>query len=202
MKFAERLLTIAATATLTSAAWIILGPTMLTQGVPGVRPAPAPSPASPAPARAPGTKGAAASLAIPVARVRRDQLADTFTDERGDGGRTHHALDIMAPRGTPVIAAAPGTIERLFVSEDGGNTIYVRSDDRSTIYYYAHLDGYAPRLAEGQRVSRGQPLGTVGSTGNGDPAAPHLHFAVMRTTPGAEWWEPATALNPYPLLGG
>jgi murein DD-endopeptidase MepM/ murein hydrolase activator NlpD len=202
MKFADRLLTIVATATLTSAAWIILGPTILTQGVPGITPAPPPPSASPAVARTPATGGEAGSLAIPVVDVRPDELADTFTDERGDGERTHQALDIAAPRGTPVIAAAPGTIERLFLSEDGGNTIYVRSEDRSTIYYYAHLDRYAPGLAEGQRVSRGQPLGTVGSSGNADPAAPHLHFAVMRTTAGAEWWEPATALNPYPLLGG
>ena len=106
----------------------------------------------------------------------------------------------MAAAGTPVVAAAPGTVERLFQSDAGGNTIYVRSQDRQTIHYYAHLQDYAPGLREGQSVQRGQRLGSVGSSGNADPAAPHLHFAIMRTTPDAEWWEPATAVNPYPLL--
>ena len=94
------------------------------------------------------------------------------------------------------------TVERLFQSQAGGNTIYVRSNDRRTIHYYAHLDAYAPGLEEGKRVSRGELLGTVGSSGNASPDAPHLHFAILRTTPDAEWWEPATAINPYPLLKG
>ncbi len=126
----------------------------------------------------------------------------TFSDERGGGTRLHEALDIDAPAGTGVVAAAPGMLERLFESEVGGKTIYVRSDDRATIFYYAHLDAYAPGLKEGQRIRRGERLGTVGSSGNVDPDAPHLHFAIMRTSPGAQWWEPATALNPYPMLGG
>ena len=116
------------------------------------------------------------------------------------GERRHEALDIAAPAGTPIIAAAGGRLEKLFRSDDGGNTVYVRSADGRTLYYYAHLQAYAPGLEEGERVDRGQALGTVGSSGNADPAAPHLHFAVMRTTPDAEWWEPATAINPYPLL--
>jgi murein DD-endopeptidase MepM/ murein hydrolase activator NlpD len=202
MKLADRLLTIVVTATLTSAAWIILSPSVLQDGIGGLRAAPLPTPSA-TPEAAPGPRDAAVGgLAIPVLNVPRSQLADTFTDERGEGERMHEALDIMAPRGTPVVAAAPGTIERLFVSEEGGNTIYVRSDDRETLYYYAHLDAYAPELREGQKVSRGQRLGTVGSTGNATQEAPHLHFAVMRTTPGAQWWEPAAALNPFPLLGG
>ena len=106
----------------------------------------------------------------------------------------------MGPEGTGVIAAAPGTIERLFLSDAGGKTIYVRSNDRRTIFYYAHLEDYAEGLREGQKVARGQRLGTVGFTGNASPDAPHLHFAIMRTTPDADWWEPATAINPYPLL--
>ena len=132
--------------------------------------------------------------------MRAEQLGDTFTDERGGGERLHEALDIMAPRGTRVLAAAPGTVERLFQSQAGGNTIYVRSNDRRTIHYYAHLDAYAPGLEEGDRVSRGEVIGTVGSSGNASEEAPHLHFAILRTTPDAEWWEPATAINPYPLL--
>jgi murein DD-endopeptidase MepM/ murein hydrolase activator NlpD len=141
-------------------------------------------------------------LAIPVAGVAPGQLVDTFADERGGGERLHEALDIMAPAGTPVIAAAAGTVEKLFHSAAGGNTIYVRSPDRRTLHYYAHLQGYAPGLKEGQQVQAGTPLGEVGSTGNASPEAPHLHFAVLRTTPDAEWWEPAKAVDPYPLLGG
>ena len=142
----------------------------------------------------------AVRLGIPVTGVSAADLVDTYTDERGDGSRLHEAIDIMADEGTSVVAAAPGTVERLFRSDAGGNTIYVRSEDGETIYYYAHLAEYAQGLQEGQQVRRGQRLGTVGSSGNADPSAPHLHFEVMRTTSQAEWWEPATSVNPYPLL--
>ena len=142
-----------------------------------------------------------ARLAIPVAGVRPDQLTDTFNQTRGEG-RRHQALDIMAPLGTPVIAAAPGLVEKLFVSQAGGNTVYVRSPGRRTIFYYAHLDRYAPSLAEGQAVRTGTPLGTVGFTGNADPAGPHLHFAIFATKPERRWHDAATPINPYQLLGG
>jgi murein DD-endopeptidase MepM/ murein hydrolase activator NlpD len=134
--------------------------------------------------------------------VKPGDLIDTFAEARAAGQRRHDAIDIMAPTGTPVVAAAPGRIEMLFLSKDGGNTVYQRSVDGGTIYYYAHLDTYAPGLAEGQSVVRGAPIGTVGYSGNANPAAPHLHFAVMQTTPQARWHESATAVDPYPLLGG
>ena len=215
MRLADRLLTIVATATLTSAVWIVIGTVYLGGDgldIAGVRPgptdargvgsasfAPVVRGAHPAEISAPSA-GEIAQLAIPVPSVRSDQLVDTFEDARGGGERLHEALDIIAPRGSPVVAAAPGTIERLFHSEAGGNTVYVRSHDRRTIFYYAHLDGYAPDLVEGEKVARGTPLGTVGSTGNASPDAPHLHFAILRTTPEAGWSDPATALDPYPLL--
>ena len=106
----------------------------------------------------------------------------------------------MAPAGTPVVAAAPGKVEKLFFSKGGGGiTAYVRSDDGRWIYYYAHLQSYAPGLAEGQRLERGKPIGTVGSTGNaGDP---HLHFAVHRMAD-SEKWHQGSPINPYPLLAG
>ena len=143
---------------------------------------------------------AASPLLIPVRGVAAADLSDNFSDERGGGTRLHEAIDIMADTGTAVLAAAPGTVERIFLSDQGGNTVYIRSEDRQTIYYYAHLDEYAQGLNEGQRIRRGQRLGTVGSSGNADPSAPHLHFEIMRTTRSAEWWEPATSVNPYPLL--
>ena len=139
-------------------------------------------------------------LIVPVIGVRPGQLVDTFTQAREGGVRTHNAIDIMAPLGTPVVAAAEGQVERLFVSVRGGNTVYVRSPDRALIYYYAHLDAYAPGLAEKQTVSQGQPLGTVGYSGDASPEAPHLHFEIQQTTPDAGWWKGKVQLNPYPLL--
>ena len=139
-------------------------------------------------------------LLVPVANVRSDQLVDTFRQARESGTRTHNAIDIMAPLGTPVVASAAGEVERLFVSARGGNTMYVRSPDRTLIYYYAHLDTYAPGLADGQAVRAGQPLGTVGYSGDASPEAPHLHFEIQQTIPDAGWWQGKVQLNPYPLL--
>lgn len=144
---------------------------------------------------------APSGLAIPVAGIRPGQLSDTFTQSRS-GGRVHDAIDIMAPRGTPVVAAAEGIVERLFLSRGGGGiTAYVRSPDRRFVYYYAHLDAYALALREGQRLRRGDPIGTVGFTGNASPAGPHLHFAIHVMGPGERWGQ-GRAINPYPLLAG
>ena len=149
-----------------------------------------------------GVEVGPAGLAIPVAGIKGSQLSDTFTQARAGGARAHDAIDIMAPRGTPVVAAAPGKVEKLFDSKGGGGiTAYVRSADGQWLYYYAHLDRYAPGLKEGQAVQRGTPLGTVGSTGNANPAGPHLHFAIHRMRPGEKWYQ-GSAVNPYPLLAG
>jgi murein DD-endopeptidase MepM/ murein hydrolase activator NlpD len=141
------------------------------------------------------------SLLIPVEGVAIDALTDTFTQSRAQGARPHDAIDIMAARGAVVLAAADGRIEKLFWSGEGGRTIYERSPDGRRIYYYAHLDGYAPGLREGQTVRRGQRIAIVGSTGNADPSAPHLHFAVHVAQPG-EPWHGGRPVNPYPLLTG
>jgi murein DD-endopeptidase MepM/ murein hydrolase activator NlpD len=142
-----------------------------------------------------------AGLAIPVAGVKPGQLTDTFTQARAGGGRRHDAIDIMAPEGTPALAAADGTVEKLFNSVQGGLTLYVRSPDRRWTYYYAHLQSYAPGIAEGQRVRRGQPVGRVGHSGNANPAGPHLHFAINHMAPNERWWH-GSPINPYPLLAG
>ena len=192
----DRLQIVAATATLTSAVWIVVGTVYLDRpgGGDAIK---APKPAA---SFAEGSTAAPVegSLVVPVADVRAADLVDSFDQARG--GRRHEAIDILAPAGTSVIAAAPGTVEKLHLSEAGGNTVYVRSDDRRTIFYYAHLAAYAPGLREGQHVTRGQPLGAVGSTGNADPSAPHLHFAILSTHPAAKWSEPAVAINPFSLL--
>ena len=168
----------------------------------------APAPAAPAPA-APAQAGSTApvqqwsggALLIPVAGVAPAALADGFTLPRANG-RIHQAIDIMAARGTPVLAAAEGSVEKLHFSNGGGGiTIYVRSPDRRWMYYYAHLDRYAPGLAEGQQVRPGAVIGFVGSTGDASPEAPHLHFAVNAMAPGERWWQ-GTPINPYPLLVG
>ncbi|MES2121078.1 MAG: M23 family metallopeptidase [Pseudomonadota bacterium] len=143
---------------------------------------------------------APSGLALPVVGIKPEQLADTFESARG-AGRPHDAIDIMAAESTPVIAAADGTIEKLFNSARGGITIYERSADQQWIYYYAHLQSYAPGLAEGQQVKRGQVIGRVGHTGNASAPGPHLHFAVNRMAPGERWWN-GTPINPYPLLAG
>jgi murein DD-endopeptidase MepM/ murein hydrolase activator NlpD len=143
-----------------------------------------------------------AGLAIPVQGLKPANLVDTYTQARAGGARTHDAIDIMAAEGAPVISASDGTVEKLFLSQGGGGiTVYVRSPDQRWIYYYAHLQGYAPGLAEGQQVKRGQLLGRVGHTGNANPAGPHLHFAINRMNPGEKWWQ-GTPINPYPLLAG
>ncbi|HEX8625097.1 MAG TPA: M23 family metallopeptidase [Allosphingosinicella sp.] len=193
------LVTAVVTCALTSAFWF-----MAYSGVSVTGPGKVPEPRQAGP-QAPPTKAeleiGPAGLAIPVAGIKPDALADTYTQSRS-GGRVHNAIDIMAPHGTPVVAAAPGSVEKLFFSKGGGGiTVYVRSSDRKWIYYYAHLDAYAPGLKEGQPIKRGDPLGTVGSTGNANPAGPHLHFAVHSMAEGEDWHE-GSAINPYPLLVG
>lgn len=143
-----------------------------------------------------------AGLAVPVAGIAASQLVDTFTQARAGGARRHDAIDIMAAEGAPVVAAAPGIVEKLFFSKGGGGiSVYVRSADKRWSYYYAHLQRYAPGLQEGQQVERGQLIGFVGHTGNASEHGPHLHFAINRMNPGDRWHE-GDAVNPYPLLAG
>ena len=141
---------------------------------------------------------AAGTLLIPVAGVLPGQLTDTFNDTR-DGVRRHEALDILAAGGTPVLAAADGTVAKLFTSVPGGLTIYEFDPTGTYAYYYAHLDRYAPGLAEGKALKRGDVIAYVGSTGNASAEAPHLHFAIFVLGPEKQWWK-GTAIDPYPLL--
>ncbi|HEX8172193.1 MAG TPA: M23 family metallopeptidase [Thermoanaerobaculia bacterium] len=138
------------------------------------------------------------SIIIPVAGVTADSLHDNYEQPRS-GGRTHHALDILAPRGTPVIAAVDGTVRKLFNSRAGGLTVYEFDVAEQRVYYYAHLDRYADGIAEGLVVKQGTLLGYVGTTGNAPPTAPHLHFAIEDLPPTKEWWK-GSPTNPYPLL--
>ena len=137
------------------------------------------------------------SLTIPVAGVRADALVASFEAARGE--RVHEALDIMANAGTPVVAVEDGTVAKLFTSKAGGLTIYQFDRSETVAYYYAHLQGYAPGLEEGDTLRRGQVIGYVGSTGNANPAAPHLHFAIFLLGPEKRWWE-GRAIDPFPVL--
>lgn len=138
------------------------------------------------------------ALRVPVAGFTAADLRDNFTQPRG-GGRMHEALDIMAARGTPVVAAVDGTIRKLFDSRAGGLSVYQFDAAEERVYYYAHLDRYAADIAEGLFVQQGRVLGYVGTTGNAAPDAPHLHFAIEQLTPEKVWWK-GTPLNPYTLL--
>lgn len=136
------------------------------------------------------------SLLIPVASVQASELQDTYLQARGGGAREHEALDIAAPRGTPVFAVEDGRIAKKFTSQPGGLTVYQFDEAREFAYYYAHLDRYAEDLREGMPVRKGQVIGYVGSTGNAAPEAPHLHFAIFRLGPEQQWWR-GTPLNPF-----
>ena len=140
-------------------------------------------------------------LGLPIRGLRAADVIDTFDQARSGGERRHEAVDIMAPRGTPVLAVTTGVVKKLFNSKPGGLTVYQFGMDETYCYYYAHLDRYAEGLTEGMTLRRGDLVGYVGSTGNANPDAPHLHFAVFRLGPEKKWWE-GTPINPYPILQG
>jgi murein DD-endopeptidase MepM/ murein hydrolase activator NlpD len=161
-----------------------------------VRPDPALKPAVATVPDAAATKPA--GLLLPVQGVRYAEIADTFGQPRGKE-RQHEALDIMAARGTPVLATADGKVVKLFNSKPGGLTVYEFDPTSTYAYYYAHLDRYADGLTEGKDVKRGDVIGYVGSTGNASAETPHLHFAVVELTPEKQWWK-GTPVDPYPML--
>lgn len=163
-------------------------------------------PAEPPPAPA-GTSGAETNLPItllgrrleiPVDGIGRAELVQSFDAPRG-GSRRHQAIDILAPRNTPVLAVEDGVIARLFESVQGGLTIYQYDPTERYVYYYAHLERYAGGLSEGDRVGRGQVIGYVGTTGNAPKDTPHLHFAIFQMNEAKRWWE-GTPLDPYEIL--
>jgi len=152
-------------------------------------------------ASGPGAPAEPPALLLPVQGVAASALHDTFGDGRDGGQRGHEAIDILAPTGTPVLAADDGRIAKLFLSQPGGITIYQFDPTGRFAYYYAHLARYADGLAEGQNVRRGAVIGYVGATGNASADAPHLHFAIFRLGPEKQWWK-GEPVNPFPYLGG
>ena len=136
-------------------------------------------------------------MASPIEGLRPPDLRDTFNEVHN--GHAHEAIDIVAPLGTPVHAVVSGTIRKLFLSKPGGNAIYEFDEAGERSYYYAHLQRYADGLREGTRVARGDVIAYVGSTGNADPRAPHLHFAIFELGARREWWK-GTPIDPYASL--
>jgi murein DD-endopeptidase MepM/ murein hydrolase activator NlpD len=221
------LVTAAATAALTSAAWFAPGllrnetaspaptatipispkPQKPQPAVQNAPPRETPPRADVAPVAAPATTTTrigevppellAKRIGMPVPGISKESLQPAFYDDRGQRG--HEAIDIMTARGEPVVAVEDGVIAKLFTSVRGGLTIYQFDSTRTYAYYYAHLDHYAEGLKEGDPVSRGQLLGTVGSTGNADTSSPHLHFAIFLLGPEKLWWK-GEPLDPYPAL--
>jgi murein DD-endopeptidase MepM/ murein hydrolase activator NlpD len=137
-------------------------------------------------------------LLLPVPEADPKGLRDDFADART--GHSHEALDILAPRGSAVVAVDDGVVQKLFTSVRGGLTVYQFDPEGTYCYYYAHLDRYAPGLHEGMALKKGDRIGDVGTTGNAPPQTPHLHFAVFKLGPEKQWWKGA-ALNPFPLWG-
>lgn len=144
-----------------------------------------------------GWSSSVPDIGLPIKGLTLADVRDMFDETHS--GHPHHAIDILSPKGTPIHAVVSGTIRKLFFSKPGGKTIYEFDEAGVYCYYYAHLDGYAKDIHEGLRVERGEVIGFVGSTGNADPAAPHLHFAIFELGQEKQWWQ-GTALNPYSAL--
>jgi murein DD-endopeptidase MepM/ murein hydrolase activator NlpD len=141
--------------------------------------------------------GPAPSIEAPLDSLKRSELYDSFNDIHH--GHRHEAIDIMRPRGTPIMAVADGVIRKLFLSRQGGLTIYEFDTSETYCYYYAHLDGYADDLHEGMPVLHGDVIGYVGTSGDAEPTAPQLHFAISRIGPDKRWWK-GEPIDPYPFL--
>jgi murein DD-endopeptidase MepM/ murein hydrolase activator NlpD len=135
------------------------------------------------------------SLAVPVRGVQASDLVSSFHDERGST-RRHEAIDILAPRGTDVVAVEDGEVAKIFTSEAGGLTVYQYDPSETFVYYYAHLDAYAPGIKEGTLLRKGDLVGSVGTTGNAPKDTPHLHFSIAKLDPDKRWWG-GTALDPF-----
>ena len=181
---------------------------------PAAPPAPAPlAPADARPAAAPALPDAgptadddddghgylrARALIVPVEGVSPERIPDTFDAPRGRS-RTHRAIDILAPRGTPVLSADDGRVLRVARNKAGGLTVYATDEGERLVYYYAHLDRYADGLEEGMKLAKGTVIGYVGTTGNAPKDTPHLHFQVMRREPDKRYWE-GTPIDARPFL--
>lgn len=180
----------------------------------GIVPPPAPVVATPAPPRAvvPADSNASSAssdaeylrrrhILLPVAGADMSRVDDTFNDGRDGGERTHHAIDILAPRGTPILSADDGRILRMSTNTLGGISMYTVDSDARLVYYYAHMDRYNDAMSPGRAIVKGDTLGFVGTTGNAPKDTPHLHFQVMRWPADGKYWN-GEPIDPFEALGG
>ncbi len=170
---------------------------VITANPPAPKIAPAPTPV-PAPNISTNPSTSVPKLIVPVSGIGPHQLRDNYGDARSES-RIHNALDIMAARGTPVLAATDGVIRRIMFSERGGNTLYQFSSYGNLVFYYAHLDRYADGIVEGKQLKQGEVIGYVGDTGNAGAGNYHLHFAIWAVSNPKEFFR-GDNINPYPLL--
>jgi len=133
-------------------------------------------------------------MTLPIDGLKMKDIRDMFAETHN--GHAHEAIDLMAPKGTPVHAVTSGTVRKLFLSKAGGITIYQFDDEQVYCYYYAHLDQYSEGLHEGMHVEKGEVIGFVGTTGNAVATSPHLHFAIFELGSEKRWWK-GTPVNPY-----
>lgn len=140
-------------------------------------------------------------LVVPVAGANMAKVSDTFLDARDGGDRVHRAIDILAPRGTPILSADDGKILRMSNNALGGITMYTVDPSNRIVYYYAHMDHYNDAMFAGRAITRGDTLGFVGTTGNAPKDTPHLHFQVMRWPADGKYWN-GEPIDPFEFLGG
>jgi hypothetical protein len=139
-------------------------------------------------------------ILVPVAGADMSKVEDSFSEPR-DGDRVHRAIDILAPRGTPILAADGGKILRMNTSPLGGICMYTVGPLGRLVYYYAHMDRYNDAMTPGRIIQRGDTLGYVGTTGNAPKDTPHLHFQVMRWPADNKYWN-GEPIDPFGALGG
>lgn len=138
-------------------------------------------------------------LIVPVEGVKPEQIHDSFYEAR-DGQRQHLAIDIMAPRGTPVLSITKGTIFRMSQNALGGITLYELDEFGKFVYYYAHLERYSDIVTVGANVKQGDVVGYVGTSGNAPPDTPHLHLQAMRIAASNKPWWAGAPVDVRPFL--
>jgi murein DD-endopeptidase MepM/ murein hydrolase activator NlpD len=179
-------------------------PTRAPKTAPTAAPAPAPSAPVEVDSATAGLSDAdylwTRRLTVPVAGADMSKVDDSFSEPR-DGDRVHRALDILAPRGTPILSADDGKILRMSTSSLGGITMYTVDPANRIVYYYAHMDHYNDAMTPGRAIVRGDTLGFVGTTGNAPKDTPHLHFQIMRWAPDGKYWN-GEPIDPFDYLGG
>jgi murein DD-endopeptidase MepM/ murein hydrolase activator NlpD len=129
------------------------------------------------------------SLNFPVSMVGKPKIESFWGDSRDNGGRRHEGIDIFAPKGTPAIAAANGTVTSVSENKLGGLVVFMRPDEEDYVLYYAHLGRQL--VHDGQIVKTGDTVGLIDNTGNAKYTPSHLHFGIYTN---------GGAIDPFPFV--